>query len=96
MYQDRTVGLQLGQSITVGRTDKSNGVFPGGLRMSSHYFAIDYRHDGCSVRDLGSSNGTLVNGAVIVDAAIFDGDLVEAGITKFRVCAAALGKRRLE
>jgi pSer/pThr/pTyr-binding forkhead associated (FHA) protein len=96
MYNDRTVGLQLGQSITVGRTDKSNVVFPDDLRMSSHHFAVDYRHDGCRVRDLGSSNGTLVNGQPISDAAIFDGDLIEAGITKFRVRGAALGKRRPE
>ncbi len=41
--------------------------------------------DGPSVVDLGSTNGTYVNGERATDADLFDGDLVNVGATRFVV-----------
>src|SRR5439155_11949496 len=41
--------------------------------------------DYCRISDLGSRNGTFLNGSRIQEAVLFDGDLISAGQTRFRV-----------
>ncbi|MCL6623859.1 MAG: FHA domain-containing protein, partial [Fimbriimonadales bacterium] len=41
--------------------------------------------EGLKVRDLGSTNGTLVNGQRVTETILRPGDEVQLGITRFRV-----------
>jgi len=53
--------------------------------MSSLHFLIECKADRCRIADMGSKNGTFVNGSRITDAVLSDGDLILAGQTFFRV-----------
>lgn len=63
---------------TVGRHTDSMVVLPSGS-VSSHHGAIRWREDGFYVQDLGSRNGTRVNGVEIEEALLNDGDRVAFG-----------------
>ncbi len=51
--------------------------------MSGRHASLARGDAGWSVRDEGSKNGTFVNGTPVAEAALADGDLVEAGSTCF-------------
>ena len=46
---------------------------------------ISQATEGLLVRDLGSTNGTLVNGKQVKEADLLPGDLLTVGLTSFRV-----------
>ena len=74
------------QLIEVGRTDWADLAVRDDPRMSSRHFRIESEAAGCFVEDLGSSNGTCVNGARITQrTALRDGDQVVAGETTFAI-----------
>ena len=54
-------------------------------RMSRRHFEVINREGDWVVRDLGSSNGTLVNGDNVAELKLGDGDTLAAGDTRFRV-----------
>jgi len=74
-----------GQVCRVGRTERSDHPLPGDTYLSGAHFEIGCNGQECRVRDLGSSNGTLLNGALITEAAIRSGDHIVAGETTFVV-----------
>lgn len=47
--------------------------------VSGHHALIELQEDGCYIRDQQSSNGTRVNGAVIEEAKLTEGDRVAFG-----------------
>jgi len=53
--------------------------------MSARHFAIRCERDHCRLRDLGSTNGTFVNGSNITEATLHDGDRIVAGQSTFIV-----------
>lgn len=53
--------------------------------MSSLHFLVECKADRCRIADMGSKNGTYVNGTRVTDAILQDGDVVLAGQTRFRV-----------
>lgn len=63
---------------TVGRHPDSMVPLNSGS-VSSHHGAIRWRDDGFYVQDLGSRNGTRVNGVEIEEAKLNDGDRVAFG-----------------
>ena len=63
---------------TVGRHPESMVPLNSGS-VSSHHGAIRWRDDGFYVQDLGSRNGTRVNGVEIEEAKLNDGDRVAFG-----------------
>ena len=53
--------------------------------MSSRHAQLDRTADGWSITDLGSTNGTMVNGVKIAgDHALRDGDIISFGSTHVR------------
>lgn len=64
--------------ITIGRAEDSIVQLPCGS-VSSHHATIKARPDGYYVQDLGSRNGTRLNGAEIEEALLNDGDRVAFG-----------------
>ncbi|MCU1273718.1 MAG: uncharacterized protein JWO48_1149 [Bryobacterales bacterium] len=74
-----------GQVFRIGRTERSDHPLPGDTYLSGAHFEIGCYAQECRVRDLGSSNGTLVNGALITETAVRNGDHIAAGETTFVV-----------
>lgn len=73
--------IELGQLTTVGRSADNTLAIPDGS-ISSHHLRIDAYPDGYAVTDLGSTNGSLHNGARLTQAAwLQDGDTLTLGPT---------------
>src|ERR1700730_14830912 len=74
-----------GQIVRVGRTSSSDYAFPDDTYLSGVHFEIACNKGECAVRDLGSSNGTFVNGERIEQAPVKNGDQISAGELMFLV-----------
>jgi len=53
--------------------------------LSARHFAIVCNDNQCYIRDLGSTNGTFLNGTRVDEAMLHDGDRIEAGGSSFVV-----------
>ena len=51
--------------------------------LSGLHFAVEFDGTQCRIRDLGSSNGTFVNGSRVTELVVQDGDSVVAGGSTF-------------
>jgi putative nucleotidyltransferase with HDIG domain len=73
-----------GEQLTIGRDESADLqlIDPGVSRVHA---SIRVSEDGPAVTDLGSSNGTLVNGSRISTADLEDGDMVQAGSVRLLV-----------
>ena len=68
-----------GLRATLGRGEH-NSIMVADASMSRHHFEIVKNPDeSYTLRDLGSSNGTLLNNHPVREAALFHGDRIEAG-----------------
>lgn len=70
-----------GPAITIGR-DPANSVFLNDMTVSRHHANLDLSHValGCaSIKDLGSLNGTWVDGAIVNEANLKDGSTIQIG-----------------
>jgi pSer/pThr/pTyr-binding forkhead associated (FHA) protein len=84
-YVGRQIQVGVGQVFRVGRTDRAEHAFPNDTYLSGAHFEVGCDEQGCRVRDLGSSNGTFINGAKVELAAVQEGDQIAAGETIFLV-----------
>ncbi len=66
------------QPVTIGRLEDNVLHLPDGS-VSSHHAVLTRRNDVWYLQDLGSSNGTRVNGAPIEEAMLVNGDHVSFG-----------------
>ncbi len=80
----RKVSLETGRSARIGRNSLADIVCSDNY-MSGVHFLVECDEKGCVLRDLGSRNGTLVNGQSVKAANLKDGDTVVAGNTTFFV-----------
>jgi dipeptidyl aminopeptidase/acylaminoacyl peptidase/pSer/pThr/pTyr-binding forkhead associated (FHA) protein len=71
------------QMITVGRAP-DNDVVVGDPATSGHHGRIDVRGGTFWISDLGSTNGTLVNGEPVIETQLSDGDLISVGQSTIR------------
>jgi ATP-binding cassette subfamily B protein len=67
-----------GHGITVGRS-VDNDLHLQDNAVSRHHCRIDWDQDAYVLQDLGSRNGTYVNGAPVRQARLHDGDLLQVG-----------------
>ncbi|MFH1262141.1 MAG: GGDEF domain-containing protein [Pseudomonadota bacterium] len=65
-------------SVTIGRADDADIVISD-EGISRKHFRIDRHENSFTVTDLGSTNGTYVNGAPIKQSTLRDGDKITAG-----------------
>jgi hypothetical protein len=72
-------------AVTIGRADQNDVVIDGDEFASARHARVEPRRDGVWVHDLGSTNGTFVNG-VRIDRPrkLVNGDVVRAGETELR------------
>ena len=69
-----------GDRCTIGRAH-SNDVVLYDRRVSAHHAVIEPTPDGPVIRDLGSSNGTYVNGRLVSSSPLMPGDTIQVGDT---------------
>ena len=84
-FAGKRVAVVGGQTVTVGRTSRSNFAIPHDTFMSGVHFAVEYGPKGCILTDQKSSNGTFVNGARVSQMPLNGGDEVRSGQTVFVV-----------
>src|SRR5690242_1880027 len=73
------------QSYRVGRSTANELSFPGDQRLSREHLVFERTPEGWTVRDIGSRNGTWVNGIRLTDAAkLAHGDRITAGHISIR------------
>lgn len=73
----------LGATVTVGR-DPSCHISDVDPLLSRRHAQFVTTEDGCTVRDLGSRNGMLVNGVKVRERRLSEGDLVQLGHLQLR------------
>lgn len=72
--------------LQVGRTEWADHSFPHDGYLSSLHFRLESDESDCYLRDLGSANGTFVNGREVKERVrLSDGDEILAGRTTFVV-----------
>jgi len=81
----RRILIASGQTIEVGRATAAKLGIASDQSMSARHFAVVDEDGQCRARDLGSRNGTFVNGAQIAEVVLRDGDRIEAGDSTFVV-----------
>lgn len=74
-------------TVTLGRSTCNDVVIPD-PRISRTHARLECDDRGCVLVDLGSANGTMVNGARVERAALADGDTIAIGDTVLRFEAA--------
>ena len=81
-FARRVVGIP-DSSATVGRAP-DNDIIIGDPATSGHHSRIEVRAGAYWISDLGSTNGTLVNGEPIIDKQIDHGDVISIGQNTIR------------
>jgi pSer/pThr/pTyr-binding forkhead associated (FHA) protein len=81
--QQQTVPLRAGK-VVIGRQDDCQIRIPS-PQVSRHHCELTSGAGGLRVRDLGSSNGTIVNGQRVEDASLRPGDVLSIGPMLFVV-----------
>lgn len=84
-YAGRKAWLRAGQVLKIGRTERADFVVPYDKGMSSLHFTLECALGSCKIRDDQSANGTQVNGQPISEAMLHQGDVVQAGTSKFQI-----------
>ena len=87
----RKIEVPAGAPLSIGRTAKSDHAIGEDSYLSSLHFSVECDGARCRIRDLGSSNGTFINGDRISDHIVNDGDSVAAGGSTFVVRIEAAG-----
>lgn len=70
--------------VTIGR-DEGNDIVVDDLTVSRRHARVSQTPDGYLIEDLGSRNGTYVNGSRVASATIVNGDLVTVGNRQFHL-----------
>ncbi|MDZ4820154.1 MAG: FHA domain-containing protein [Planctomycetota bacterium] len=84
-YTGRKTHLLAGQVLQVGRTEWADFSVPSDARMHDVHFTVAFQSGSCILRDLGTPNGTLVNGQRVTEIALNHADQIQAGTTIFRL-----------
>ena len=67
-----------GPVVTIGR-DPANSIFLNDMTVSRSHARIEFTSSGAVIEDLGSLNGTWVDGAIVTSAVLRDGSTVQIG-----------------
>src|SRR5580704_5821963 len=81
----RKIEVRAGSIIRFGRTAKSDYAIGEDSYLSGQHFAVECDGTQCRVRDLGSSNGTFLNGGRITEKVVQEGDSLVAGGSTFTI-----------
>jgi hypothetical protein len=79
------------ETFIAGRSSKVNLQLFGDAYFSRNHFLLEFNPPRCYLRDLGSSNGTLVNDRRVNECFLRDGDIISGGKTQIRYSLALVG-----
>jgi len=80
----RRYDLQHGRQVVIGRSKRAD-LYVNSPRLSRMHCAVRYGEQGLQLEDLGSSNGTFVNGQRVTRALLRPGDIIQLGGIAIRV-----------
>lgn len=80
-YKDRIFCFTQPDTFLIGRTSDSHLYLPDDRFFSRHHCLLEISPPRCLLRDLGSTNGTFVNGRKVSEAALQNGDKIQGGET---------------
>jgi hypothetical protein len=89
-HAGRTIVLYAGQTASVGRSERADFAFPDDACMSGVHFSLECQGPQCRLRDLQSTNGTLVNSRKVAEALVRNRDEIAAGQSVFMVQVAGV------
>jgi Domain of unknown function (DUF4123)/FHA domain len=81
----RSLVVLPGESVRIGRSPRAGFPIPEDPLLASIHLAVEWRDGVYRVVDLGSPNGTFLNGIRIQEARLREGDRIEAGQSAFQV-----------
>jgi hypothetical protein len=81
----RRIEIREGSILRIGRTTRSDYAIGEDSYLSSLHFAVECDGVQARVRDMGSSNGTFVNGNRITEQLVGEGDSLAAGESTFTI-----------
>ncbi len=80
-YRGRVFSFDQPDTFLIGRTDDSHLCLPEDRFFSRHHCLLEITPPRCFLRDLGSTNGTFVNGQRTTEAFLRSGDRIQGGET---------------
>lgn len=80
-YLGRVFQFNQPDTFLIGRTSDSHLSLPDDRFFSRHHCLLDISPPNCFLRDLGSTNGTFVNGKRVAEAFLKNGDQIQGGAT---------------
>jgi serine/threonine-protein kinase len=80
-YKDRVFCFTQPDTFLIGRTSDSHLYLPNDRFFSRHHCLLEISPPHCLLRDLGSTNGTFVNGRKVSEIALENGDQIQGGET---------------
>src|ERR1041385_7262168 len=84
-YKDRVFCFTQPDTFLIGRTADSHLYLPDDRFFSRHHCLLEITPPRCLLRDLGSTNGTFVNGRKVSEADLQSGDQIQGGATVLQV-----------
>ena len=81
----RKIPLELGKTVSIGRTELSMVVVPEDETMSGQHFSVGLKNGSVLVCNLSKTNGTLVNEEKINAEFLKPGQKFKAGMTTFEI-----------
>ena len=63
-------------TFVVGRSSQAQFSVPDDGFLSRNHFLVEFNPPACYLRDMGSTNGTTVNGVRVTEARLSDGDVI--------------------
>ncbi len=72
-------------TFIVGRSPQVDFPMPEDRFLSRDHFLVEFNPPICFLKDMGSTNGTKVNGLRVDEVRLADGDIISAGKSSFQV-----------
>lgn len=80
-YTGRVFSFTQADTFLIGRTEDSHLYLPDDRFFSRHHCLLEITPPHCRLRDLGSTNGTYVNGERVTESLLKNGDRIQGGKT---------------
>jgi len=84
-YTGREFTFEQHDTFLIGRSDSAHLYLPEDKFFSRHHCLLEIAPPRCFLRDLGSTNGTFVNGQRVSEAFLRSGDRIQGGQTVLEV-----------
>src|ERR1700736_1563974 len=84
-YTGREFVFDQHDTFLIGRSESAHLYLPEDRFFSRHHCLLEIAPPRCFLRDLGSTNGTFVNGQRVPEAILTSGDRVQGGQTVLEV-----------